>query len=239
MDYLKHWLVAYRPGNDRYWNTVDERWDLSQPQILEFKEAFNLFDRDLNGYIDKAELRMVMEKLGQNPTDKEVDRMLAGVDISENGRIEMEEFLALMSVKMKEKDNDEELKEAFKVFDRDGNGLVDPKELRTVMKSLERLDDAEVDQMIKNASRAADGGMNYEGFVTFMRGAAGGDINDKATSKGPQDGNDLAAAIKEETSSLTVTEVIKMLERAVLHPDSAASMSERIVSFNDFLFENS
>jgi len=240
LDLLKQWLIAYRPGNDRYWNTVDERWNLSQPQILEFKEAFNLFDRDLNGHIDKAELKHVMEKLGQNPTEQEVDQLLAEVDSNSNGKIEVEEFLALMSTKMKQKDDEEEIKEAFKVFDRDGNGVVDAKELKIVMKSLEHLEDAEVDDMIRSADQDGDGNLNYEEFVTFMRKTADGNSNAQVENTALGSDDELAATIKEEIgSSLTIEEVIKMLERAELHPDSAAALSERIISYNDFLFENS
>lgn len=38
------------------------------------------------------------------------------------GTIDFPEFLTLMAKKMKEADTEEELIEAFKVFDRDGNG---------------------------------------------------------------------------------------------------------------------
>ena len=39
-----------------------------------------------------------------------------------SGTIDFPEFLSLMARKMKDTDTEEELVEAFKVFDRDGNG---------------------------------------------------------------------------------------------------------------------
>ena len=39
-----------------------------------------------------------------------------------NGIIDFKEFLNMMAKKMKETDSEEELREAFRVFDKDGNG---------------------------------------------------------------------------------------------------------------------
>jgi len=41
-----------------------------------------------------------------------------------NGTIDFEEFINMMARKMRETDSEEELREAFRVFDKDGNGSV-------------------------------------------------------------------------------------------------------------------
>lgn len=57
-----------------------------------------------------------------------------------------------MARKMKDTDTEEELIEAFKVFDRDGNGFISAAELRHVMTNLgEKLTDEEIDEMIREA----------------------------------------------------------------------------------------
>jgi len=54
--------------------------------------------------------------------------------------------------KMKDTDSQEEIQEAFKVFDKDGNGYISAAELRHVMTSLgEKLTEEEVDEMIREA----------------------------------------------------------------------------------------
>ena len=71
---------------------------------------------------------------------------------SKRGTIDFPEFLSLMARKMKDTDTEEELIEAFKVFDRDGNGFISAAELRHVMTNLgEKLTDEEVDEMIREA----------------------------------------------------------------------------------------
>eukprot|EP00434_Breviolum_minutum_P036116 symbB.v1.2.031988.t1/scaffold3776.1/size50502/3 len=74
-----------------------------------------------------------------------------------------------MSRKLKETDTEEELIEAFKVFDRDRDGFISGGELRASMTNLgERLNDAEVDEMIKEADLDGDGLINYDEFVRMM-----------------------------------------------------------------------
>ena len=70
--------------------------ELTDEQIQEFREAFNLFDLDGGGSIDESELGTVMRSLGQNPPPEELQEMIAAVDTDGGGEIEFEEFCSLM-----------------------------------------------------------------------------------------------------------------------------------------------
>ena len=71
--------------------------------------------------------------------------------------------------KMKDDDNEDELREAFRAFDRDGQGLISAVELKHVMTSLgEKLKDEEVDELFSEAGIESDGEINYEEFITMM-----------------------------------------------------------------------
>ncbi len=75
----------------------------------------------------------------------------------------------MMARKMKDTDSAEEIKEAFKVFDKDGNGYISAAELRHIMTNLgEKLTDEEVDEMIREADVDGDGQINYDEFVDMM-----------------------------------------------------------------------
>ena len=83
-----------------------------------------------------------------------------------NGTIDFPEFLTMMARKMKDTDSEEEIREAFRVFDKDGNGFISAAELRHVMTNLgEKLTDEEVDEMIREADIDGDGQVNYEGLL--------------------------------------------------------------------------
>ncbi|KAL4333543.1 hypothetical protein GQ457_07G000620 [Hibiscus cannabinus] len=95
--------------------------------------------------ITTKELGTVMQSLGQNPTEAKLQDMINEVDADGNETIDFPEFLNLMARKMKDTDSEEELKEAFRVFDKDQNGFISTVELRHVMTNLgEKLTDEEV-----------------------------------------------------------------------------------------------
>ena len=119
--------------------------NLPQETIEEFKEAFNLFDRNGDGNITTAELGTVMRSLGQNPTEADLADMINSIDTDGNGVISFIEFVRLMVTKARNTDSEEELREAFRVFDRNGDGYVNADELRHVHTHIgEKIDEDEV-----------------------------------------------------------------------------------------------
>ncbi|XP_039269510.1 neo-calmodulin [Styela clava] len=143
--------------------------NLSEEQIAEFKEAFSLFDKDGDGKITTKELGTVMKSLGQNPSESDLQDMINEVDADGSGSVDFSEFLTMMARKMKDTDAEEEIKEAFRVFDKDGNGYISGAELRHVMNNLgEKLTEEEITEMIREADMDGDSQVNYEEFVKMM-----------------------------------------------------------------------
>jgi len=81
-----------------------------------------------------------------------------------NGTVDFLEFLQLMARKFVEHDLQEDVRQAFRMFDKDGSGTVNAQELRNVMINLgEKLSEDEVDEMMREADVDGDGELNYEG----------------------------------------------------------------------------
>ena len=64
---------------------------------------------------------------------------------------------------------EEEMLEAFRVFDTDGNGSITADELRQIFNNLgEKLTEEEIADMIEEADTDGDGEINYQEFVAMM-----------------------------------------------------------------------
>jgi calmodulin len=63
----------------------------------EIREAFDVFDSDGNGFINRQELRFVMMNLGEKLKDDEIESLINDVDIDGDGQINYEEFYLMMS----------------------------------------------------------------------------------------------------------------------------------------------
>lgn len=88
------------------------------------------------------------------------------LSLTGDGTIDFEEFCELMKNKMKGLDADEEIREAFKVFDKNGDGYVEVAELRQVVQNLgEPLSEADLQEMIKEADSDGDGRISYQEYV--------------------------------------------------------------------------
>ena len=83
-----------------------------------------------------------------------------------DGSIDFMEFLEVMAKKMGEHTFEDDLRDAFQLFDRDSNGYISKRELTFVMTSLgEQITDAAVENMIKEVDLDGDGRVNYEGNI--------------------------------------------------------------------------
>jgi hypothetical protein len=89
-----------RAGGSKRAAKTYERPGLSEEEIEEIREAFNLFDTDGSGTIDPKELKAAMQSLGFEAKNQTIYQMIADIDKDGDGSIDFEEFLDMMTAKM-------------------------------------------------------------------------------------------------------------------------------------------
>ena len=138
-----------------------EKNGLTEDEVLEIREAFDLFDTDHSGEIDVAELKQALMNLGIDTKNQTLQNMLADIDKNGNANIDFDEFIDMMTAKMSDKDTREDLEKVFELFLGDDNSdKIDIKHLKRVCK--------ELNEMIVRADTDRDGKVSFEEFYAIM-----------------------------------------------------------------------
>ncbi|XP_076760695.1 uncharacterized protein LOC143429126 isoform X2 [Xylocopa sonorina] len=146
---------------------------ISKSQMKEFREAFRLFDKDGDGSITKEELGRVMRSLGQFARAEELRTMLQEIDIDGDGNVSFEEFVEIVSnigasetAPTDQDQEEQELRDAFRVFDKHNRGYITASDLRAVLQCLgEDLSEEEIEDMIKEVDVDGDGRIDFYEFA--------------------------------------------------------------------------
>ena len=110
-----------------------------------------------------------LKSLGQVHSEKELQEMTAEVDADGNGIVDFPELLSLIARKMADADTDNEVRIAFKVYDRNNTGEIEIEDLKKVMTNLgDKLTNDEIQTIIREADCNGDGVIDNEEFIRMM-----------------------------------------------------------------------
>ncbi|KAL8511146.1 hypothetical protein ACS0TY_017825 [Phlomoides rotata] len=115
-------------------NNKEASVKLNDEQLAELREIFRSFDRNNDGSLAELELGSFLRSLGLKPSPDQIDALIQKADTNNNGLVEFSEFVALVAPELlptKSPYSEEQLKQLFKMFDRDGNGSSPPLSLLT------------------------------------------------------------------------------------------------------------
>ena len=143
---------------------------LSRDKVSDLQQSFDVYDRDKDGLVSFTELSDLMNYVGAKSTESELQDLVNEVDVNERGQISKDDFISLMGRKLKDSDTEDELIEAFQIFDKDNSKLISAKKLLDVFRKIDdTIKEEEVLQMIKENDVDGDGFLNYDEFVRMVK----------------------------------------------------------------------
>lgn len=131
--------------------------------MVEFKDAFSLFDQVGDGKVEKAQVPNILRSVGLNPTKHDVERVMETLKSLKDKRIEFEVFLSVyVSLAKKQTGSPEEFIQALRNFDRDLNGKISAAELRRMLTALG-------DRLTEEQANAIVGLYEKKGYVDYEK----------------------------------------------------------------------
>ena len=144
-----------------------ERPGLTEDEIEEIREAFNLFDTDGSGKIDPKELKAAMQSLGFDNKNPTIYQMIADLE-NEGKDVDFEQFLDAITSKLGDKETKAGINKIFDLFDDEHADEIGLNNLKRVAKELgETMTAEELQEMLERA--ASNGkGISREDFYNIM-----------------------------------------------------------------------
>ena len=144
--------------------------NLTEMEIALYKEAFQIFDKHSEGYISTKELGSILSSLGFNISDEDLNEIINIYDNDENNNLI--DFISFLEIISKKKENiykEEDLIDAFRIFDKEGNGKISSKELRyVIMSSGEDFNENYIKELINESSVDHDEFIDYHKFIKLL-----------------------------------------------------------------------
>jgi calcium-dependent protein kinase len=143
--------------------------------LMDLKNTFLSLDTDNSGVLSMDEIQAGLKEAGFTNIPDELQKVMDSVDADGSGKIDYTEFIAA-SMSQREYLQEEVCWKAFRVFDKDGNGVITPEELRDVLGSESKEMEAsfsrntdEIMQIINDCDTDGDGCINFEEFLAMMK----------------------------------------------------------------------
>lgn len=149
--------------------TLFLRPELTKQDIIEIKEAFDMFDVDNTGTINPFDLNHTMQLQGFETKNPTIFRMINNIKVDHAEKVNFGEFLDLLISEGTDHTSAEELKKFFNLFDVEKNGYIELKNLKNIAMELgESLDEEDIVQLITKSDLDGDGRVSFEDFYYIM-----------------------------------------------------------------------
>lgn len=142
----------------------------SSSPYIEFDRIFRSFDRDGDGRISAAELQLCMAAAaGEHISFEDAEALVTSADSDGDGLLDEDEFMRLVCVEEEEEETTRVLRQAFGMYEMDGEGCITPASLNRMLSQLGSPSDLdECKAMICRFDLNGDGVISFDEFRIMM-----------------------------------------------------------------------
>lgn len=143
-----------------------------EQKMAVMRKAFQMFDTTKSGFIDTLKISTILNTMGQLFDDSELNALIQENDPDGTGKVNFDVFCRIAGRFLEEEDAEamqEELKEAFRLYDREGNGYITTATLKEILAALDdKLTSADLDGIIAEIDTDGSGTVDFDGAYTCL-----------------------------------------------------------------------
>lgn len=161
------------------------------------RKAFQMFDTTKCGFIETIKISTILNTMGQLFDEAELQALIDEEDPENNNKVNFDGFCNIASHFLEEEDDEamqqsvliaflynthnnwprnpilscRELKEAFRLYDREGNGYITTSTLKEILGALDdKLTSSDLDGIIQEIDTDGSGTVDFDEFMEMMTG---------------------------------------------------------------------
>merc|ERR1712008_497337 len=156
------------------WEELAENTGLDLEQVDSLKKGFDGFDKEGAGTISQTTMQMILKSMGVECKKDDMDGYAGEVDEEATGKFTFLQFCQVSAKFMIEDDEEqmkEELKEALRIYDKEGQGFITNDVLKDILREIDNtLTEDDLDHIIEEVDEDGSGTMDFDEFQEMMMG---------------------------------------------------------------------
>ena len=146
-----------------------ERNELGRDEIVDLKEAFDMFDLSGNGTINPNDLKHAMENQGLKIRNPTIFNFICSLPSNGVESVNFDQFLDMATNSELYINSEVEVKKLFQIFDVERTGFIELKNLRKIARELgESLNEKQIVELFSQSDLDKDGKVSFQDFFTVM-----------------------------------------------------------------------
>ena len=136
--------------------------------LAELSRFFTKIDKAFDGQINKADLFLAYNEAREKITNEKLEQIIKWVDFDKNGYIEYEEFIRVLIPDEKLFTDNNNLRNAFSLFDIENNGFITPIQVVDTLQKDEKISEKVKLMLKEEIANIGDEIIDFEEFRNIM-----------------------------------------------------------------------